>query len=102
MNKNIKAGQSISLKKQSELMLEERELAQKLRITRENHAYIVFVDEKGITIKIKRMPNEINGFIPHGGVGLTNIESFFQINNLNNPGYTAYKHADKIFPTDFI
>ena len=98
----LKPGQRIILKKISQLNIDERNIVDKLQFFRSDMSWITYVDDKAISIQINRSSKNIKGFIPIGGVDLSNWQTFFELDDFNNPSYAGTSHFELIYPNDFI
>lgn len=57
MYKYLKPGQRIILKKMSQLIVEERNIVEQLKISRGDMSWVTYVDDTGISIQINCSPN---------------------------------------------
>jgi hypothetical protein len=99
----LKAGQRLVVRKRSELLKEDATTLDRLRIDRAVSIYVTLVDDLGVSLYICRYPGNLEAFIPTGGVGLTNLGSFFEPAPEIHPGYVSYtrRHYTRVFPKDF-
>jgi hypothetical protein len=100
---DLKPGQRLCVRKRSEMTREDATTLDRLRIDRAVSVYVTHVDDLGVSLYICRYPGNLEAFIPTGGVGLTNLGSFFEPAPEIHPGYVSYtrRHYTRVFPKDF-
>lgn len=100
----LKAGQALAVKRIKQLSPQDVEMRNQLNLSPSDGVNVTYVDDKGVSVYIRRMTGggDIHGFIPASGVGLINWSTFFESGVSINGSYIESKHANKIFPTDFL
>lgn len=102
----LKPGQALSIKRRNQIAKEDLAILEHLGLSRSETAInVTWADAKGMSFYARGgCKHDIAAFIPMGGAGLRNWQSFFEPGESIHTGYISHKqqHAAKVFPQDFV